>query len=360
MANLSVVIAPDSFKGTLSAAHVSDAIADGWREVRPHDDLHLLPQADGGEGTLDAVRAARPDARPHEVDEITGPDGRLVRGCWLELDKTTAVIEMAQVSGLPMMESPDPLGATSTGVGQLVAAALDHGCRTVIIGLGGSASTDGGAGALSALGLRLLDTQGRQLPVGGGALRTLSSLEGRPRRPEELILLTDVTAPLLGDQGAAAVFGPQKGAGRDDITVLEAGLRRWSDLLGGPNDLAGMGAAGGIGYGLARGLGGRIVPGAPYVSDVSGLTRAVKTADVIISGEGRFDATSLGGKVVGHALELASATSARRMVVAGQVATSVADVWSRALVDLAGSAAAAMADPRRWLIQAGRDAAAHL
>lgn len=360
MAKQSVVIAPDSFKGSLSAAEVAAAIAEGWHQVRPEDGLQLLPQADGGEGTLEAIRAARTDAQEHWVDGITGPDGRPVRGCWLEIGSGTAVIEMAQVSGLPLMAAPDALGATSAGVGELTMAALDEGCGTVIIGLGGSASTDGGAGALAALGLALLDADGQSLPAGGGALTRLASLDGAPRKPEELILLTDVTAPLLGDRGAAAVFGPQKGAGPQEISTLEDGLRRWSTLLGGPTDRPGMGAAGGIGYGLAQAIGGRIVPGAPYVSELSGLDRALTTADVIISGEGRFDSTSLTGKVVGHALDLASGERVQKIVIAGQVATSVDGVWSRALVDLAGSTEAAIADPERWLVQAGRDAAINL
>lgn len=373
----SVVIAPDSFKGTLTAADVAEAIADGWREIRPDDHLLLLPQADGGEGTLDAIRAAHPDAITHTLDNATGPDSRAVCGHWLELDDATAVVEMAQVSGLPMMATPDALGATSAGVGELIGAALDHGCRRVLVGLGGSASTDGGAGALAALGLELLDAQGHALAPGGGALVDLRSIRGTARRPEELILLTDVTAPLLGDQGAATIFGPQKGAAPDQIDQLEAGLVRWSELLGGPTDRPGMGAAGGIGYGLAQALGGRIVPGAAYLSELSGLDQAVTAADVVISGEGRFDDTSLTGKVVGHVLDLAAASGAQRAVIAGQVAVSPLDasqtgasqtesgtasppLWTRALVDLAGSVEAAIADPRRWLRQAGREAAHNL
>nr|WP_204920576.1 glycerate kinase [Microlunatus panaciterrae] len=357
---MSVVIAPDSFKGSLSAAEVAAALAEGWLEVRPSDRVRLLPQADGGEGTLDAIEAARPDSRRHWLDGATGPDGRAVRGCWLELDDSTAVVELAQVSGLPLMAEPDALAATTTGVGELVAAALDHGCRTVLVGLGGSASTDGGAGALAALGLRLLDPDERPIGAGGAALMSLASVRGEARRPAELTLLTDVTAPLLGPAGAAAVFGPQKGATPDQIVRLEAGLARLAGLLGGRTDLPGMGAAGGIGYGLVQALGGRIEAGAPYISRLSGLDEAVADADVVLSGEGRFDPTSLTGKVVGHTLGLAAAAGARRGVVAGQVATQLDDVWTQALVDLAGSTEAAMAEPRRWLVEAGRRAAAAL
>ena len=357
MKSLSVIIAPDSFKGSLDAAAAADAVAEGWRRVRPDDQVTAIPQADGGEGTLDAVSAAQPEAVRHVVAKVTGPDGRAVRGEWLELGDGTAIVEMAQMSGLPLMAAPDPMGATSKGLGEVIAAALDHGAARVIVGLGGSASTDGGAGALSALGLELLDHEGRGLPLGGAALTRLGSIRGGPRRPDELVLLSDVHAPLLGTTGAARIFGPQKGASEEQIAQLEAGLGRFAELLGGANDLPGMGAAGGVGYGLGVGLGGTIKPGAPYLSALSGFDVQVAAADVVISGEGRFDQTSLGGKVVGHILGLAKTHKARRAVIVGQVALDHPDIWAQSLAGLSGSVEAAIAEPRRWLVEAGATAA---
>lgn len=360
MTERSVVIAPDSFKGSLAAADVAAAIAQGWREVRAGDSLVLLPQADGGEGTMDAVEATQTRSTRHWVDGVTGPDGRPVRGCWLELADGTAVTELAQMSGLPLMQAPDPLNATSFGLGQVIDDAVSHGVKHLIVGLGGSASTDGAAGALVALGLELLDVSGRPLPTGGSALDRLASIRGAVRRPERLTILTDVTSPLLGPTGAAAVFGPQKGALPAEVAVLDAALARLAAVLGGPTDLPGMGAAGGCGYGLVTGLGGTLVPGAAYISRLTGYDDAVRSADVVISGEGRFDSTSLQGKVVGHVLGLAARHGARRAVVAGQVAVRPGDLWTESLVGLAGAVPAAMADPHRWLVEAGRRAAAAL
>lgn len=352
-----MVIAPDSFKGSITAADAADAIAAGWCSVRDHDRLHRIPLADGGEGTVAAIAAARPDGVLHEVTGLTGPDGRSVTGQWLQLDSTTAVIEMASVSGLPLMAEPDALGAGTKGLGELIMAALDAGARTVIIGAGGSASTDGGAGALSALGLDLLDADGAPIPPGGGGLNRLARVRGAARRPERLIMLSDVAAPLLGPRGAAAVFGPQKGAGPSEIELLDRGLARFADLLGGPTAEPGMGAAGGLGFGLAAGLGAEIRPGAPYLADLAGLDQALAAATLVITGEGRFDQTSLDGKVVGHVLARAQAYEVERQIIAGQIGLRPDAAEVTGLAELAGSAQAALAEPERWLATAGARAA---
>lgn len=352
-----MVIAPDSFKGSATAAEVAAAIAAGWRTVRDQDRLVLLPLADGGEGTVAAVAAARPDGVLHPVGGLTGPDGRPVTASWLELDGDTAVIEMAAVSGLPLMAQLDPLAATTYGLGQLINAALDAGMRTVIVGAGGSATTDGGAGMLAALGLQLLDADGRPVPPGGGGLGRLASVSGRPRRPELTIMLSDVDAPLLGDRGAAAVFGPQKGARPAQVRALDANLARFARLLGGRTDQPGMGAAGGLGYGLVAGLGASIRPGAPYLAELAGLDRELERSDLVIGGEGRFDRTSLGGKVVGHVLQRARAHGVPGLVIAGQLALRLPDVPGIGLTDLAGSVPAALADPTGWLVRSGARAA---
>lgn len=352
-----VVIAPDSFKGSISAADAAEAIARGWASSRPGDELILLPQADGGEGTLDALEAANPGGVRRSAGLVTGPDGRPVPGEWLELPDGTAAVELAQMSGLPLMCRLDPLGATSRGLGEVIAAALDAlarrsgsaaqssdtfaphpgaDARRLVVALGGSASTDAGLPALEAIGARV--------PPPGG-----------------VILLTDVDAPLLGPRGAAAVFGPQKGADPDDIARLEARLDEAARLLGFDPETPGAGAAGGVGYGLAAwasraGSGARIEAGSRYVAELTGLPAAVASAEVVLTGEGRFDEQSLTGKVVGNALGLCREAGAVPGVIAGLVAHDPG-CWSVALADLAGSADAALAEPARWLEAAGREAA---
>lgn len=222
---LRMVIAPDSFKGSLGASEVGAAIARGWLSIRPDDQITILPQADGGEGTLDAIASAVPDAVRHDVGPVTGPDGRPTPGAWLELPGRVGVVELAQCSGLPLMKPLDPLAATTRGLGEVIRHALDHGVESLIVGLGGSASTDGGAGALAALDLRLLDADGSYLTDGGAALATLARVESTEMSvppPGGVTLLADVTAPLLGPTGAAAVFGPQKGADTADVQIGRA------------------------------------------------------------------------------------------------------------------------------------------
>ena len=357
----SVIIAPDSFKGSVPAREVAAAIARGWASVRPDDRVTLIPQADGGEGTLDAIATAVPDAVLHCVGSVTGPDGRPTAGMWLELPGRVGVVELAQSCGLPLMKGPDPLGATTRGLGEVIRHALGHGVDSLVIGLGGSASTDGGAGALAALGLQLLDEHGAVIPDGGGSLASLASIRRDAMiapPPRGATLLTDVSAPLLGPTGAAAVFGPQKGAAPADIRTLDAALARFASLLGGNPDQPGAGAAGGVAYGLAAVWGATIEPGAAYLQKLSGLTAAIVTADVVITGEGRFDDTSSGGKVVGELLRLAGQHQVAVGIIAGQVATE-AEAWTLALAELAGTAQKAIADPVPVLEEAGRRAARH-
>ena len=366
--NRTIVIAPDSFKGSLAARDVASALADGWRSIRPDDTIMLLPQADGGEGTLDAVAAAVPESIRHDVGLVTGPDGRPTPGVWLELPGGVAVVELAQMSGLPMMERLDPLGATTFGLGEVIRVALGAGARKVVIGLGGSASTDGGAGALAALGLRQSD--GRALPLGGGGLAEIRGLDrsGLVDPPVDgVVLLSDVDAPLLGPTGAAAVFGPQKGATPEQVMLLDDALAQFTELLGegATSDgatTAGAGAAGGTGYGFIAAWGAIVEPGANYLAKLSGLPEAIASADVLLTGEGRFDATSSTGKLVGQLILLAEGHDLRIGIVAGQitsqpVSTDKEPLWSAALADLAGSVDAAIAEPARWLRVAGAAAA---
>ena len=358
-----VLLAPNSFKGSATATAAAAALARGWRAERPADQVSCLPLADGGEGTLDVLAAAVPGARWHQA-VVTGPAGAPVGCAWLELPGAAAAVELARASGLPLLRRPDPMGAHTTGLGEVIGRALDHGARRVVIGLGGSASTDGGTGALAALGARFLDAAGHELPRGGGALAGLAAVDTaglRPPPPGGVTCLTDVTAPLLGPLGAAAVFGPQKGALQRQVARLEAGLARLADLLGGDPGAPGAGAAGGTGYGLTAGWGAVLVPGAAELARLAGLGRAVAAADLVITGEGRFDATSLTGKATGMVITAAGAAGVPVALVAGQLdGAPPAAAAVVTLVGLAGAPGPALADPDHWLGQAGRALAREL
>lgn len=357
-----VVVAPDSFKGTLGAHDVARAIAEGWASVRPSDELVVLPQADGGEGSLEAVERSVPGAVRRSAGRVTGPDGRPVDGVWLELPDGTAVVELALSSGLPLMREPDPRGATTRGLGEVIAAAVAAGATSVVVALGGSASTDGAAGALRALGLSLLDSDGIELADGGADLARLARADASrlvPAPAGGAILLTDVTAPLLGEHGAAAVFGPQKGAGPDDVRDLDAALARFHEVVGGDAAAPGAGAAGGSGFGLAAMWGARIVPGARYLAGLTGADGALEGADLLITGEGSFDGQSLTGKVVGTLVELAGEHAVPVHVIAGRVALET-DLATTSLTDLAGSADAAMTATAHWVREAAAAAARRL
>jgi len=359
-----IVVAPDSFKGTIGAAGAAAALAEGWRSVRPGDELACVPLADGGEGTLEVLAAAAAAPRWHRV-QVTGPAGETVASCWLDLHDATGYIELARGSGLPLMAALDPLGAQTAGTGELIASALDGGARRIVIALGGSASTDGGTGALAALGARFLDAAGQELPAGGGALGALASadLTGlRPPPPGGVVCLTDVRAPLLGPRGAAAVFGPQKGADAAQVAVLEAGLARLARVLGGDPWAPGAGAAGGTGYGFAAAWSAEITPGAAELCRVVGLDRELAGAQLVITGEGSYDATSGDGKVTGTVLAAAVRAGVPAALVAGVIAADPPPgvAASVALAVLAGGASRAMQRPDRWLRQAGQALASDL
>src|SRR3954466_14232350 len=315
-----VVVAPDSFKGTLGAAEAADALAAGWREVAPGDEVLTLPLADGGEGTLEALGHDLPGAS-WRTAAVTGPDGRPVDAAWLLLPDGTAVVEMARAAGLPLLAQPDPMGATTRGLGQLLAAVVaDPGVRRVMLTLGGSATTDGGTGALAALGARFLDADGADLPPGGGALARLDrvDLSGlTPPPPGGVQCLVDVTAPLLGPLGAAGQFGPQKGASPAQVAELDVALARLADRLGGDREAPGAGAAGGTAYGFAVCWGAEFVSGAAAVAAARGVGDARAGAARVVTGEGRFDAERRGGKGVGALVDRAGRAGVPVAVVAG-------------------------------------------
>ncbi|MGZ6825976.1 MAG: glycerate kinase family protein [Mycobacteriales bacterium] len=314
-----VLLAPDCFGGTLSAPEAAQALADGWRRVRPHDELVQVPLSDGGPGFVDVL----PGERRRLV--VEDPLARPVEAVWL-LDGTTAYVECAQACGLHLLTEGerDPAVTTTYGVGQLVRAAVDAGATRVVLGLGGSATNDGGAGMLAALGVRREDAAGVRLDPGGLPLRDAARLVGLPVAVPGLVVATDVDAPLLGPHGATRVFGPQKGAGPELVAALEDAVAHWAGLLEDHlgvdvRDLPGAGAAGGLGF-AALALGARREAGLDVVARAVGLADRVAAADLVLTGEGAFDATSLRGKVVSGVARAAQEGGLPCVVLAGQVA----------------------------------------
>jgi len=356
-----IVIAPDSFKGTIDAADAADAIGRGWSAERPGDEIVLRPMADGGEGTLDAFAAAVPGAERVPVT-VQGPVAGApdVETSWLRLPDGTGVVELAATSGLALVDPLSPLDAHTVGFGEAIAAALDAGVTRLLLGLGGSASSDGGVGALTVLGGRFLDASGGPIPPGNRGLAELVDVqldELSTRPPRGVLIVGDVTNPLLGEFGAAAVFAPQKGADVELIDVIESNLARLARLVpeGGPlAGAAGAGAAGGTGFGLLA-WGAEMGAGSKLVADAVGLADAVAGADLVVTGEGRFDGQSEAGKAPTEVARIASEAGVPVALVAGAItADPVSFAASVSLTDLAGGGAAAMADPARWLEDAGR------
>jgi glycerate 2-kinase len=356
MAGVRVVIAPDGFGGTLSAPEAAAAVARGWSSAAPGDELVLVPLSDGGPGLVEVLAARLGGQRVTAT--VDDPLGRPVPADLLLVDGT-AYVEAAAACGLHLLadDERDPTRTTTRGVGQLVLAALDARATRVVVGLGGSATNDGGAGLLSVLGLHAYADDGAVVGPGGGPLRACSRLEGEPDprlAAVELVVATDVDAPLLGVHGASAVFGPQKGATRAQVLDLDDALRAFAGVLESRlgrevRDLPGAGAAGGLGAALLA-LGARREPGAALVSGLVGLAGAVARAHLVVTGEGSFDATSLCGKVVAGVAALAAEEAVPCLVLAGQVsvgrreAAAVGVEASYALADAVGLEAA-LADP---------------
>jgi len=299
-----VVLAPDSFKGSLSAAEAAEALADGLRRVWPDADLRLCPMADGGEGTLDAVLSRGGRRSTDRVSDVSGKPLTVAYGSVGE--PATAVLEIAQVVGLtdPAVGTTDVEHRTSLGVGELIRHRLDAGVRRFMIGLGGSSTNDGGAGLLAALGLSLTDARGQAIaptPAGLAALATVDASGLDPRLAEaEIIVMSDVNNPLTGDRGATAIFGPQKGAARERIAEIDRRIANFASLAERAlnrraQDEPGAGAAGGLGFALQL-IGGKMRSGAEVVADLVGLDAALDGAGWAITGEGRSDAQTALGK----------------------------------------------------------------
>src|SRR5438128_3389260 len=300
-----ILAAPAAFKGTLGPRQVAEALAAGVREALPEASVLQCPLSDGGDGLLDAVL---PRGSLRERITVTGPLGESVSGELGWVDSETAIFETATACGIALLrpEQLDPLRATSRGVGELIWEAVERGAKTVVVGLGGSATVDGGTGAARGLGWAFLDAHGDPLPEGGGSLAQLAELEGGWGLAAGVIALADVTTPLVGPQGAAPVFGPQKGAGPEGVKLLSRGLERLAELMArhGRGDLAmlpGGGAAGGLGAGLACFAKAQLTRGADWVLERVGFDAALAKAQLVITGEGTFDKTSLVGKEIGRA-----------------------------------------------------------
>ncbi|EOC0122407.1 glycerate kinase [Cronobacter sakazakii] len=301
-----IVIAPDSFKESLSAMDVAKAIEAGFREIYPQAHYVCVPMADGGEGTVEAMVAAT--GGQIITTPVTAPLGNKVDGFFGLLgDGETAVVEMAAASGLHLVPTAqrDPRITTSYGTGELILAALERGVKAIIIGIGGSATNDGGAGMMQALGARFLDGEGRELAHGGAALAGLERLDLSTLDPRlaqvSVTAACDVDNPLCGEKGASAVFGPQKGATPAMVTELDAALRRFGEQLEAATGKAiisapGAGAAGGMGAALLGMLNAELRPGIEIVIESLGLAQAVRDADLVITGEGRLDSQSIHGK----------------------------------------------------------------
>jgi glycerate kinase len=359
-----VLVAPDKFKGSLPATAVAAAVATGLRRAAADLEVVQNPVADGGDGTLEAALDAGYERVPVRV---SGPLGDPVDTAYAVRDGT-AVVEMADACGLVRMPAGrlEPLTASSTGLGEVVRTALDAGCPRVVVGIGGSASTDGGAGMLAALGARFLDADGVELPPGGGALARLDRVDlGRlhPRLDRtEVVLATDVDNPLLGARGAAAVYGPQKGADAADVEVLDAALARLSQVLGtatGVGDgghpaalLPGAGAAGGVGFAALSVLGASARPGIELLLELTGFHDKLPGAALVITGEGSLDQQTLAGKAP---VGVAAAARAHRVPVVAVAGRCLLDAAE--LADAGISAAYALTDlepdPARCMTEAG-------
>ncbi|MBC7725136.1 MAG: glycerate kinase [Burkholderiaceae bacterium] len=364
-----VVIAPDSFKGTATATEAARAIAAGWASVRPDDELRLMPMADGGEGSIEAFEIAVAGAVRMPVT-VTGPDDRPVDTHWLLLPDGAGVVELASTSGITLLHPLLPATAHTVGFGEAIAAALDYGVGRLVLAIGGGSSADGGAGALAALGARFLDAGGAFVAPGNHGLGEIATVELAGLRalpPGGVVVLSDVTSPLLGPDGAASVFGPQKGVWHGDVPAFDARLAHfagfveaavgWRDGAPAMRDTAGAGSAGGAGFGLLA-WGASILAGSSAVGDIAGLSGAIATADVVITGEGRFDGQSDAGKVPSYVRGLA-AGGARALLVAGAIeADSAGFAAAVSLTQLSGSADAAIRDTLHWLERAGATLAA--
>lgn len=362
-----IIVAPDKFRGTLTARQAAEAFATGWRRQRPGDDLDLVPMADGGEGTMDALV----DALSGRIERATvsGPLGDPVDaafGIASTADGVLGVVEMARASGLALLDPArrDPLRTSTRGTGELIARSIEAGARRLVVCIGGSATNDGGAGMAAALGARFLDASGTPLTDGGAELGALAHIDlsamhaGLAR--VSVTGACDVDNPLTGPSGASEIYGPQKGASRDDIVTLDRALGHLAtvverDLGVNLRDEPGAGAAGGLGFGLMAFCGAKLHPGVQVVMDAVGLGDRIAGADLVITGEGSLDEQSLHGKVPAGVLRACQLAGVPVAIVCGR-ATIELEVPVISLVERVGERAS-LADTRTALIDAAEDMA---
>ena len=325
---MNILIAPNSFKQCLSAGRVGEAIAAGVRLALPDAEIKILPLSDGGDGLLDACARCLP--AEYVKTAAFDPLMRPIKASWLKAGEE-AIIEMARVSGLALLNGPaeyDPMLASTFGTGQLIKAALDSGCRTIVIGLGGSATVDAACGMADALGFKMPDENVRQITPGGGGLGRLNEIIASDcdarLREAKIICITDVRSPLLGPNGAARLFGPQKGATPEQVEILERNLAHWADIVERDLNLdirnaAGAGAAGGAGAGCAAFFNATLQGGAEWVGKRIGLEEAVAGADIIFTGEGKIDSQTAFGKIPEYVGRLAMRRGKRVVALGGAV-----------------------------------------
>ncbi|WP_340556684.1 glycerate kinase [Streptomyces sp. GSL17-111] len=357
-----VLIAADKFKGSLTAVEVAAHVTEGLRRARPGLDVEALPVADGGDGTVAAAVAGGFERREAEV---TGPLGSPVTAAYA-LAGSTAIVEMAEASGLQLLPEGvfAPLTATTYGSGELLLAAVAAGATTIVLGVGGSATTDGGAGMLAALGARFLDADGQPLAPGGGPLRELAEADLTGLDPRlkdvDVVLASDVDNPLTGPTGAPAVYGPQKGASEEDVATLDAALAHYARVLEsavGPRAAEcaaapGAGAAGGIGYGALVGLDATFRPGIEVLLEVLGFAPALERAALVITGEGSMDAQTLHGKAPAGVATAARAAGKPVVAVCGRLAIDEAAL-REAGIEAVYPLTSIEPDPARCMANAG-------
>jgi glycerate 2-kinase len=326
MGHMRIIAAPQEYKGTLTAREAAEAMSDGARRAVPAAIVEAVPVSDGGPGLVDAILSSA-GGRPRRAP-VQDPLGRVIEAQWGLLEDGTAVIESAAAGGLGLLQEGerDPRTTTTNGVGQLILAALDEGCHRIIVGVGGSATNDGGAGMAAALGARLLDASGEILPPGGAALAQLDRIDqsGLDRRLSEasVVAAADVTNPLCGPEGASLVYGPQKGASPQVARELDAALRHYADIVerdvGVPVLISpGAGAAGGLGAGLIAFARAKVEPGFEVVANAMGLRERIRGADLLLTGEGRLDGQTGFGKTVAGIARMAAESSVPVLVVPG-------------------------------------------
>lgn len=340
------ILAPDSFKESMTAQEAADAMERGIKKVMPDAECIKVPMADGGEGTVQSLV----DATGGELIgvEVTGPDGKKVKAMFGLLgDGKTAVIEMASASGIHLIkkEERNPLYTTTYGTGELIKAALDKGVDRIFIGIGGSATNDGGAGMIQALGARLLDQSGKELAFGGGALDKLSKIDlsTLDERVKKVVIevACDVTNPLTGEKGASHIFGPQKGATAETVKILDSNLVHYANIvkeqLG--KDIAstpGAGAAGGLGFGLMAFLNAELKRGVELVIEYTGLEEKMKGADYVFTGEGSVDSQTVFGKTPYGVAKTAQKLDIPVIAFAGRIGEGVEVLYDHGITSIVG------------------------